>query len=95
MENIPRMRLNDSSVANEVEVPPPPPPPGANGGSKIENTLIVHWIHTKIALNVVKAWNLLQMKLLSCRSKIELRAFRNFSPFVCMPICLLQAEVFH
>ena len=31
----------------------------------------------KIAQNVVKAWNLVQMKLFSCRSRIDLRALRN------------------
>ena len=31
-------------------------------------------MHVKIALKVVKAWDLVQMKLLSCRSKIELGA---------------------
>ena len=51
--------------------------------------------HVKIAINVGKAWNLARMKLLSCRSKKELGAFRQFSPFVCMPIWLLQTQVFH
>ena len=43
---------------------------------------IVPWIQVKIVLNLVKAWNLLRMKLLSFRSKIELGAFRTFSPLV-------------
>ena len=41
----------------------------------------------KIELHVIKVWNLVQMKLVSRRSGIDLGAFRTFSPSVCMPIC--------
>ena len=50
---------------------------------------VIARIHAKIGLHVIKAWNLVQMKLLSCRSEIELGAFQKLSPFVCMPIWLL------
>ena len=43
--------------------------------------LLVPQIHVKIALNVVKAWNLVQMKLLSWRSKIEFGAIRTVLTF--------------
>ena len=59
------------------------------------NVIIVSRIHVKIALNVVKAWNLVQMKLLSFGSKIELGAFWKFWPCICMPVWLLQTQVFH
>ena len=52
-------------------------------------------IHVKSAVNAVKAWNLVHMKLLFCRSKIELGAFQKFTPFVYMPTWLLQTQVFH
>ena len=32
---------------------------------------LVPWMHVKIAQKVIKAWNFVQMKLLSCRSKME------------------------
>ena len=51
--------------------------------------IIAPRIHVKIAVNAVNARNLVQMSLLSCRSKIGLGAFRKFSPFVCMAIWLL------
>ena len=54
--------------------------------------LLVLQIYVKIALNVAYAWNLVQMKLLRRRSKTELGAFGEFSPFVCVPIWLLQTK---
>ena len=45
---------------------------------------IVPRSHVKIASNVTKAWNLVQMNLLSLRSEIELEAFQKFSHFTCM-----------
>ena len=39
----------------------------------------------KNALNMVKAWNLVEMNLFSCQSKVELGLFRKYSSFVCMP----------
>ena len=51
-------------------------------GQKLESLMYHHEkvsrIHVKIALNMAKAWNLVQMKILSCGSKIELLAFRKF-----------------
>ena len=51
---------------------------------------LVPRIHVKIALNVVNAWNLVQMKLLSCRSRIDMGTFRKFLLFVRMPIWLFK-----
>ena len=55
--------------------------------------LTVPRIHVEIALNVIKAWNLVQMKLLSCRSRNDLGACRKSLPFVCIAIWLLQTQV--
>ena len=55
---------------------------------------MVRWIHVKIVLNVEKAWNFAQMRLLSCRPRIDLGAFRKFPPFVCVPMLLLENKVF-
>ena len=47
---------------------------------------VVLRIHVKNALNVVKSWNSVRMKLLLCRSRIDLGAFLKLSPSVCVPI---------
>ena len=39
--------------------------------------LAISRIHVKIALNVVKAWNFVKIKLLSCRSGTDLGPFRK------------------
>ena len=64
-----------------------------NSNNSMVNTAVPR-IHAKIALNVVTVFNLVQMKLLSCISKIELGAFRKFLPFVCMPIspCIMCVQ---
>ena len=41
---------------------------------------LVPQIHVEIVLNVVMAWNLAQIKLLSCRSRIDLRALKKSAP---------------
>ena len=46
----------------------------------------------KIAQNVVKAWNFVQIKLSPCRSRIDLGVFRKFSPFRCVPICMAASN---
>ena len=51
-------------------------------------------IRVKIALNVVKASKLVQMKLITYRSKLSLGAFRKFSAFVLTPIWLPQTRHF-
>ena len=56
-------------------------------------TLIVQRIRVKIALNVVKASKLVQMKLI--RSKLGLGTFRKFSAIVLTPIWLPQTKAFH
>ena len=48
-------------------------------GKIVESPSIVPRIRIKIALNVVKVWNLVQMKLLSCRLRTDSGAFRKFS----------------
>ena len=57
------------------------------------NSTLVLWIHVDIALNVVKALNLVQMKLSSCGSRIDLGDFQESSPIVCIVIWLFQTEV--
>ena len=47
---------------------------------------IIPQIHAEIVKNVVKAWNFVQIKLLSCRTRIDLEAFRKSSPFACMSV---------
>ena len=49
----------------------------------------------KIALNVVKVSKLVQMKLITYRSKLALGAFRKFSALVLTPIWLPQTKGFH
>ena len=56
---------------------------------------IVWRICVKIALNLVKGSKLLQMKLITKRSKLGLGAFREFSALVPMLIWLLQTKAFH
>ena len=52
---------------------------------------VVQQIRVKIALDRVKAWNFVQIKLLSCKSRIDLGYFKN-SDLFCMPIWLLQTK---
>ena len=70
-------------VTQFMEVTFNPPPPPRSRGHYIEPR-----IHVKIALNVVNAWNLVQIKFSSCTffKKNEMGAFRKFSAFVCLPI---------
>ena len=51
-------------------------------------------IRVKIALNVVRASKLVQMKLVTKRSKLGWGAFRKFSDFVLTPIWLPQTRHF-
>ena len=55
----------------------------------------VQRMRVKIALNVVKASKLVQLKLITYRSKLGLGAFRKFSAFVLTPIWLPQIKAFH
>ena len=57
--------------------------------------LLVRRIRVKIALNVVKASKLVQMKLITYISKLGLGTFRKFSAFVLTPIWLPQTKAFH
>ena len=59
------------------------------------DSLIVQQIRVKIALNVVKASKLIQMKLMTWRSKLGLGAFRKFSAFVLTSIWLPQTKACH
>ena len=58
------------------------PPPSLSEFLKSRHGLV----HVKIALNVVKASKLVQMKLITLRSKLGFGAFRKFSAFVLTPI---------
>ena len=56
---------------------------------------LVRRIHVKIALNAVKASELVQMKLTTKRSKLMFWAFRKFSAFVGTPVWMPKTKAFH
>ena len=63
--------------------------------TKLKLASIPQRIRVKIALSMVKASKLVQMKLIKERSKLGLGAFRKFSAFVLTPIWLPQTKAFH